>query len=146
MKSWGNLSGEDIKALFLKIGIHDVFDGLNCQKCKNSWSAAGSTNLTTCAIPSRGSTILRVNDAEYSLKLQKVKPSELSSPETTAWRSSNLQSSCRLLDERNDQVGDVLTDAKQAKLDTRIRWAGLNSWEGVSSVEPPRFTVDGQCC
>lgn len=74
MKGWGNPSADNAKTLFLKIGIHDVFDGLSWQKCDNSLvrSRLNQLNHVRNSI-AHGSTVLRLNDADYSLTLAKVK-------------------------------------------------------------------------
>ncbi|GAB5460211.1 HEPN domain-containing protein [Hoeflea alexandrii] len=74
MKSWGNPSAENTKTLFLKIGIHDVFDGLSWQKCDNSLirSRLNQLNHVRNSI-AHGAAVLRVNDVDYFLTLQKVK-------------------------------------------------------------------------
>ncbi len=74
MKGWGNPSADNIMNLFLKIGIHDVLNGLSWQNCKNSLirSRLNQLNHVRNSI-AHGSTALRVNNAEYSLTLAKVK-------------------------------------------------------------------------
>ena len=73
MKTWGNPSADNTKTLFLKIGIHDVFDGLSWQNCNNSLvrSRLNQLNLVRNSI-AHGSAVLRVHDADYSLTLAKV--------------------------------------------------------------------------
>ncbi len=74
MKGWGNPSADNTKTLFLKIGIHDVFDGLSWQKCDNSLvcSRLNQLNHVRNSI-AHGSAVLRVNDADYFLTMAKVK-------------------------------------------------------------------------
>lgn len=73
MKSWGNPSADNTKTLFLKIGVHDVFEGLSWQKCDNALvrSRLNQLNHVRNSI-AHGATVLRVNDTEYNLTLAKV--------------------------------------------------------------------------
>ena len=74
MKGWGNPSADNIKRLFLKIGMSDVFDGLSWQKCDNSLvrSRLNQLNHVRNSI-AHGVGVLRVNDTNYALTLTKVK-------------------------------------------------------------------------
>jgi hypothetical protein len=74
MKGWGNPSADNVKTLFLKIGVSDVFDGLSWQKCDNSIvrSRLNQLNHVRNSI-AHGAAVLRVNDADYALTLTKVK-------------------------------------------------------------------------
>jgi hypothetical protein len=74
MKGWGNPSSDNASILFLKIGINDVFDGLSWQKCDNSLVRSRLNQLNhVCNSIAHGSAVLRINDADYSLTLAKVK-------------------------------------------------------------------------
>ena len=74
MKGWGNPSADNTKTLFLKIGIHDIFDGLSWQRCDNSTvrSRLNQLNHVRNSI-AHGATTLRINDTDYALTLAKVK-------------------------------------------------------------------------
>lgn len=74
MKGWGNPSADNTKTLFLKIGVHDVFDGLRWQSCDNALvrSRLNQLNHVRNSI-AHGAVTLRVNDADYALTLAKVK-------------------------------------------------------------------------
>lgn len=74
LKSWGNPSDDNIKALFLKIGIPDVFDGLSWQRT----STADIRNKLKILNQVRngiahGNVQLRVDNHPYSLTLVKIK-------------------------------------------------------------------------
>lgn len=73
MKGWGNPSAENVKRLFLKIGVDDVFTDLSWQKCDNATvrSRLNQLNHVRNSI-AHGANPLRVNDADYSLSLAKV--------------------------------------------------------------------------
>lgn len=74
MKGWGNPSADNIKTLFLKIGVSDVFDGLSWRNCNNSTvrSRLNQLNHVRNSI-AHGAAVLRVNAADYALTLAKVK-------------------------------------------------------------------------
>lgn len=74
MKGWGNPSTENVKRLFLKIGIEDVFVGLSWQKCDNSMVRSRLTQLNHVRNSiAHGADPLQVNGVDYSLSLAKVK-------------------------------------------------------------------------
>ena len=74
MKGWGNPSAENVKRLFLKIGVDDVFADLSWQKCDSATvrSRLNQLNHVRNSI-AHGANPLRVNNADYSLSLAKVK-------------------------------------------------------------------------
>ena len=73
MSQWGNPSDDNIKRLFLKIGVPDVFDGLSWQR---TTTADIKTKLNVLnQLRNRiahGSSNLTVNKAAYFLTLAKV--------------------------------------------------------------------------
>lgn len=73
MKDWGNPNPPNIKRLFLKIGIHDVFSGLSWQKATTETvkQRLDQLNQIRNAI-AHGRTQIKVNDKPYSLTLAKV--------------------------------------------------------------------------
>lgn len=74
MKGWGNPSAENITNLFLKLGVHDVFDKLSWQKCDNKLvrDRLNQLNHVRNSI-AHGAATLRVNNADYPLTLARVK-------------------------------------------------------------------------
>jgi hypothetical protein len=74
MKGWGNPSAENVKRLFLKIGVEDVFAGLSWRKCNNATvrDRLNELNHVRNSI-AHGANPLRVNSADYSLSLAKVR-------------------------------------------------------------------------
>jgi hypothetical protein len=73
MKSWGNPSADNIKTLFLKIGIHDVLDGLSWQNCDNKLVRRRLNELNQVRNSiAHGADTLKVNSANYTLTLAKV--------------------------------------------------------------------------
>lgn len=74
MKGWGNPSADNIKTLFLKIGVSDVFDGLGWRNCGNTVvrSRLNQLNHVRNSV-AHGAAVLRINDANYALTLAKVK-------------------------------------------------------------------------
>jgi len=73
MKSWGNPSDVNIKNLFLKVGVPDVFNGL-------TWQATTPVRIKRKLYElnrlrneiAHGNTILSIDDVAYSLTLAKV--------------------------------------------------------------------------
>ncbi len=74
MKGWGNPSADNTKALFLKIGVSDIFDSLSWQKCNNAAVRRNLNELNHIRNSiAHGAAQLRVNNLDYSLTLAKVK-------------------------------------------------------------------------
>lgn len=74
MKGWGNPSTDNAKALFLKIGVNDIFDGLSWKKCDNVSVRKKLNQLNQIRNSiAHGGAGLRVNNADYALTLHKVK-------------------------------------------------------------------------
>lgn len=73
MKMWGNPSDANIKALFLRLGVADVFNGLSWQRTN---TAAIKKNLEVLNIArnqiAHGAPHLTVNQSPYSLSLAEV--------------------------------------------------------------------------
>jgi hypothetical protein len=73
MKSWGNPSADNIKSLFLRIGIDDVLDGLSWQNCDNESVRCRLTELNQVRNSiAHGADRLKVNGKKYTLTLAKV--------------------------------------------------------------------------
>jgi hypothetical protein len=73
MKGWGNPSADNIKILFLKIGIPDVISGMSWQKCTQQNVAKKLNELNNIRNQiAHGADKLRLNDKDYSLTLAKV--------------------------------------------------------------------------
>lgn len=73
MKGWGNPSDQNIKALFLQIGVPDVFAGLSWQRTLTPVirQKLGDLNQIRNQI-AHGAHQLRLNGQPYSLSLRKV--------------------------------------------------------------------------
>ena len=73
MKMWGNPSAENIKRLFLKIGVPDAFEGLSWQKMQNANIKIRLNQLNSIRNGiAHGSDILKVDNKPYYLSLNKV--------------------------------------------------------------------------
>jgi len=73
MKNWGNPSADNIKSLFLKIGIVDVLAGLSWQNCDNGLVRRRLNELNQVRNSiAHGADTLKVNGANYTLTLAKV--------------------------------------------------------------------------
>lgn len=85
MKGWGNPSAENVKRLFLKIGVDDVFADLRWRKCNNSTvrSRLNQLNHVRNSI-AHGANPLRVNGADYFLTLARVKTFRIYSQQLAA--------------------------------------------------------------
>ena len=73
MKDWGNPSGSNVRKLFLKIGILDVFDGLSWQgtNTEKIWTQLETLNQIRNQI-AHGTRELRLSGRGYSLSLARV--------------------------------------------------------------------------
>ena len=71
---WGNPSDQNIRSLFLRLGITDVLDGLGWQRITNQRIRANLRNLNELRNQiAHGSRGLRLNQQRYSLSLVEVK-------------------------------------------------------------------------
>ena len=74
MRDWGNPNSSNIKALFLKIGIPDVLDGITWQRTTTDQIVIKLNTINQLRNDiAHGRERLAVNGRTYSLSLQKVK-------------------------------------------------------------------------
>jgi hypothetical protein len=73
MKSWGNPSADNIKSLFLKIGIDDVLDRLSLQNCDNALVRRRLNELNHARnIIAHGTDELQLNGKKYTSTVAEV--------------------------------------------------------------------------
>ncbi|MCS0495591.1 HEPN domain-containing protein [Ancylobacter sp. MQZ15Z-1] len=73
MKMWGNPSDENVTALFLRIGIPDVFAGLSWQRTPTAAIKKKLRHLNQIRNGiAHGNAHLRVDNANYSLTMAKI--------------------------------------------------------------------------
>lgn len=72
-KGWGNPNPDNIKRLFLRLGIEDVLDGLSWRKCKNATVRQKLEHLNQLRNRvAHGETALRIDGNEIRLRQTEV--------------------------------------------------------------------------